>query len=337
MAEVPLKILNPDETPNTGLTKSRVNFKKYENGAFTTYIDYNDLVKMNEYGNYVANGVSGWQWVGLFIDDTQQYWWGMQYVGEPASAFVSLDGSTPMTGDLELPGNPDSDLEAATKQYVDDKADSLQSDIDVLEAAVTTLSGTTIPRLFQTPEKIIFVSVQYAGNEVAGKRYDDIQSAIDYAASQTPSNANRFKIFITPHSSTAGYAGNITLQPYVDLIGLGFVFISGSMSGANANTKLINIRWAYSGNFTIQNLILENCIFTAVTAGGPIITITGNKLKNCGFYAYASEGGGSPAVVSEGNNYFFGADNHSNCEFVPDSTDKGLFSGFGDPNVTYPF
>jgi hypothetical protein len=67
-----------------------------------------------------------------WYDDTNKvwnYWNGSAWVPESVSGsgFVLLDGSEPMTGDLDCDGNaivnladPSDDQEAATKKYVDD-------------------------------------------------------------------------------------------------------------------------------------------------------------------------------------------------------------------------
>jgi len=96
MAEIAFQVYNPDGSPNNSLTKNNVSFKdKLNNDAI---VPYSQLNKMSNYGNYVANGFTGWNYCWLFIDDVPQYWFGTQWIGEPSSAFIGKTGNETISG-----------------------------------------------------------------------------------------------------------------------------------------------------------------------------------------------------------------------------------------------
>jgi hypothetical protein len=136
------------------------------------------------------------------------------------------------------------------------------------------------------------------------RHYSTIQSAINYAQSQTPSSSNQWTIYIIPKKTVDGYMENITLQPYVHLAGLGRITrVKGNITGMNLNTKLSNLFFFQEGNFTVQNIKADNCIFH--TSGDPeveifTLTLQSGVFKNCGFF-------GTRYVLSNGNNRFYGS------------------------------
>jgi len=86
--------------------------------------------------------------------------------------YLMLSGGT-MTGDLVLSGAPSSDLEAATKKYVDDEITSLESDINLdiqnLDNRYLQLSGGTLTG------PLVLSGLPANDNQAANKQYVDNQ------------------------------------------------------------------------------------------------------------------------------------------------------------------
>ena len=109
------------------------------------------------------------------------------------------------------------------------------------------------------PQNIIIVDPSFS--VILGRKYNNIQDAINYAQSQSPSYINQYHIYIMPHKSNSGYVENISLQPYVHLIGLIYPKISGTVTGGNANTFISGLKFRYTGNFSLNTIRAYNSFF----------------------------------------------------------------------------
>jgi len=130
-----------------------------------------------------------------------------------------------------------------------------------------------------------------ADSNVTGKIYQTISGAISYASSQTPSSTSKWTIMILPHHSS-GYAEDITLVRFVNLVGLGSVVITGSFDIASAgawtgyDARLENLVFSTNNeSINLQQVKAVNCQFRANGSGGEVnLTFKGAECINCGFY-----------------------------------------------------
>ena len=230
-----------------------------------------------------------------------------------ASSICALTGNQTVAGVktfTSFPVSPSSapttDYQVANKKYVDDLA--------------------------LIPANTLWVSPDFSS--VTGKTYTTIQGAIDYAQAQTPAATSRWKILIYPTKVTfLGYAENITLQAYVDLVGVGLVRLTGTMAGASTNTRLENLYWNYGGNFGVSTIIAYNCIFRAYASDTDyILTLTGGKFYQCGFY---SIGASTPTVVSGDNNLFVGCWNNANLQMG--ASDVGFINSLNTVTIDFNY
>lgn len=233
----------------------------------------------------------------------------------------SLNGSSicALTGDQTIAGvktfssfpvspssAPTTDYQFANKKYVDDLA--------------------------LIPANTLWVCPDFTG--VTGKIYTTIQGAINYAQSQTPAATSRWKILIYPKKVTLlGYEENITLQAYVDLIGIGLVRLTGTMTSASTNTRLENLYWNYGGNFSVSSVLAYRCIFRAYASDTDYaLTLTGGKFYECGFY---SIGASAPTVVSGDNNLFINCWNNANLQMG--ASDVGFINSLNTVTIDFNY
>ena len=90
----PFRLLNEDGTPNTTLVKSDVVFK---NADTNTAISYSALTKVNNHGNYIAEGITGFQLVYMEISSVLQQWFGKQWLGNPDDS-AGYGSKLPLSG-----------------------------------------------------------------------------------------------------------------------------------------------------------------------------------------------------------------------------------------------
>lgn len=191
------------------------------------------------------------------------------------------------------------------------------SDIDVGDRGYNDARYVLATNLVNTlPAKTLIVSDQLTA--VAGKIYNTPQAAIDYAHSALPYAGNFWKIYIYPHAnSSAGYAGNLTFQPNIKLIGKGLVKLSGSMSGFSQYTHFQNIMFQHSGNLTLNNsAVFWNCVARLTGSSSAALTIDTIRAVNLGLLKTHA----NHSIVSGGNNNVTG---FVNIEFALAETDKG--------------
>lgn len=206
-----------------------------------------------------------------------------------------------------------------------------------LPASIITsgeFSQERLPFVLSQKSNMLIVDSSLAA-DIAGRAYQTVQGAINYAQSQAPTALSQWFILIMP-GKTKAYNENITLQPYVHLQGFyGFAVIAGSLSGINVNSRLVKIFHKYAGNETLQNLIAVDCIFQLTdTESGFTLTVNTCKLLNVGLVS----GGGAavPRVISAGNNIFAGAC-WANTAFELAETDKGVVSSLLDNDFQFSY
>lgn len=150
-------------------------------------------------------------------------------------------------------------------------------------------------------------------SDVAGKRYNTIQEAIDYAAGTgVASGTNRWTVYIVPHknnSSYSGYVENLTLKKYVDLIGLGTVLIKGSVTVSGIWTggtfaRLQNLIFNLEDvNYLARGQELHNIQFLVFEdLSSPTVACENSQFFHCGFW---QRGTVTTLITSTGDNTFF--------------------------------
>lgn len=138
-------------------------------------------------------------------------------------------------------------------------------------------------------------------------KFATIQSAINYCQSLTPapSASNKYFIFILPNKNN-GYVENLTLQPYINLVGIGTPLIRGTLSSGSMNTSLYNLYVEYEGNASYSYIKAFNSYLTVKNPGdtGYSSTFDHCKLVHCMLLNYASTAEFNPRIISAGNNAF---------------------------------
>lgn len=241
----------------------------------------------------------------LWVNASEDKSWGGDsgkewHTDKMADTFLMLDGTNSMTGNLNLGGN-------YINSVADPYAGSDVGDRDYNDARYVQQSAYTDNQ----PAKVIYVSNQFAG-DVAGKHYTGIQEAVDYIASQNPSNTNYIKLGIFPHTdSVYGYQENITWIGSIKVIGLGLVKITGSQSGIGANISFTNIMFQRNNNLSFADCCMFNCIIKLTSGTSTTITLEGIKGTNNGLIVTAATQG----IVSAGDNNFNGWTNKEGVTF----------------------
>ncbi len=150
------------------------------------------------------------------------------------------------------------------------------------------------------PSSVIFVDSE--NPSILGRKYSKIQDAINYAQTKNPTATNQYNIIIFPGKVNTGYSEDITLQAFVNLVGIGRPTVTGTITGGNSNTKIRNIKFTYHGNLSLNSVNAESCIFRVTNDDtGNILTISSCTLINCSLIN-VGEAEFSPAIVSAGGN-----------------------------------
>jgi hypothetical protein len=229
--------------------------------------------------------------------------------------YFKKDGSVAMTGEfnggdfrMHHIGDPVSGIDVGDRDYNDARY--------VLQSNYADVQ----------PGKVLYVSNLFT--DVTGRRYASIQSAVNYAASQSPYQANYWKIYVYPHSNAdAGYTENLTFQPNIKITGIGLVKISGSVSGFSQYTSFENIQFQYSGNLTFNNsAALRNCNIRLTGSSSVAITLDTLKGLNIGLITTHA----NHSITSSGNNNITG---WTNKEFTMQDTDKIYVDLLGISNI----
>jgi len=164
--------------------------------------------------------------------------------------------------------------------------------------------------------------------DITGYVYNDLQTAIDYANSQTPSGTSRWTILIVPHKNTAsyvGYTGALTLYKYIDLIGLGTIMMqctlgySGTWTGGTfSRFKNLLVRPLVDTNLTVRGIEADNCHFGVEEDSlTPVLSLENSQFKDSGFWRFGTV---STAPATTGNNFIMNC--IGNVGITWDSTDS---------------
>jgi hypothetical protein len=326
MLETTLRITNSADTGISGLTSANIKFRRgpFGSGDEITIAG----VSGGTNGIYLCSFIGvPYQAAQLWIDGVYQSDWGTKYIGDVFEEFLSKDITTEqdIVSDIDMnskklknladgsgaadsmtygqgvkaTGAVNENIEGVKTyfSYPKIRADEYAHPSEYHEFTpkgyVDEVAGTGASN-FTLQANRILVDSKLAANST-GKKYSTIQAAIAYAATQTPTSANRFTIFIVPHHSS-GYAENVTLIRFCDLAGLGNVVITGSMDTTHGNggssdytgydTKLKNITFA-GVNTALEptGLKADNCIFKVNgSIGETNFLINSCQFDNCGFY-----------------------------------------------------
>jgi len=138
-------------------------------------------------------------------------------------------------------------------------------------------------------------------SNVVGKKYNNLNTAIAYAQSQSPGILNRWKIYIMPYmiGNTQSYTDNLTVYPYIDLIGIGQVKLSCSITQSGSWSGVPKSFWKnidferVNTNQTLQSISFDNCnLYIWNVSSTHTLTITTSQLKNTGLYVIEETGTG---------------------------------------------
>jgi hypothetical protein len=318
--------------PLTGLTGANIKFYYAPAGT----VEKTGLAVIDKSnGTYLINGFAddNAEYLLLKVDGVTQAAFGSQWIGGIPSLqyMVGISGNiqTQLNGRLKTDGSnvPTNHIGWGNFRLynVGDPASGIDvGDRDYNDARYILQSSYTDVH----PANVLYVSPEFA-TDITAKRYKTIQSAINYAQSQSPNASNQWLIMLFPKKDTVGYNENITLQPYVHLAGAfgRSVRIYGTMTGGNINSRLFNLNWYSLGNFSLSNIRAKDCAFITddPEATGFDLTITSTITKNCYFHA-------SQSVVSGGNNTYMNL--ATSAGFDPQATDKGNHFSYNLPNFT---
>jgi len=271
---------------------------------------------------------------GNWKSDYGTFWTFGDAAGNTLQAYLKKDGSTPMTGHLNMGGegariinceNPEDPQDVTTMNFCDN----------------TYMRFTS--KLFIFSGNVLLVDYAISQN-ITGMRYKTIQGAIDYANSQSPSGISRWTIFITPHKNNANYTGYnepVTLYKNIDLIGLGKVMCkvtfayNGTWTG-NQYAKLQNliVKPDIDGAIMLRGVECSDCIFSIeADNASPTISLENSQFFGCGFFI---RGRPSAAINSNGDNRFFSCITNLDTSSFLGSGDKSCgFDFIDDDNVQF--
>lgn len=271
-------------------------------------------------GVYIVTGISAYyKDVKLFLSGTEQPAYGVFDIGSPAFNFVELAGSQTITGVKTFSSSPivpQATTNGQAMRYQDTVRTTDDQNIDghkVFLDIPKTSAGRTYTGNQQEIPDVQYLQENYGtgggspfkinvnklfvdadASAVTGKIYTTIQGAITYASTQSPSVTSRWTIIIMPHKS-AGYAEDITLVRFVDLIGWGDVYITGGLT----TTQITTAQTWGARDARIENLIfnstdksyffrllhIKNCMAKANGAGGEVsFYIDGCNMREFGIF-----------------------------------------------------
>jgi len=174
--------------------------------------------------------------------------------------------------------------------------------------------------------------------DIAGYVYNDIQTAIDYANTQTPSSSSRWTIYIVPKKNNTGYVENLTVYQYIDFTGLGRAMINGTITysgtwtgGVYSKFDNITVTSVTDSNLTIRGIQAKNCMFKVIKdASTPGLSLENSELTNCDFIAYLS----GSTITTTGSNKIIKC--NGNKSITWDSTDTVFsYDYIADQSITY--
>jgi hypothetical protein len=250
---------------------------------------------------------------------------------EDEAQYIRADGTHDFTNHqsmagfrLSNPGDPVSGVDAFDRDYGDARYLQLSSGIMIFAANVLIVDHSVSP-------------------DVAGKRYNTIQEAIDYASGTgAATGSSRWTVLIVPHknnSSFSGYVENLTLKKYVDLVGLGMVLIKGSVTVSGTWTggtfaRLTNLVFNCEDvNALMRGVEASNCHYLVwEDLSAPTVACENSQFYNCGFWQRGINV--TTLITSTGDNVFMGCfANDDVTAFI--ASDKSIGFQMLDDNTAY--
>jgi hypothetical protein len=175
-------------------------------------------------------------------------------------------------------------------------------------------------------------------SNVSGKVYSTINGAID-DLSGSVADDNIYTLLIKQDVNDSGYAEDVSLPDYFNLVGEGQVRIVGQLSRAGSpsaiHCKLENIHFLKADvTHAVDYVEAVDCVFsTSISeedAGGGQVVLSNSVLRQSAFFGYYDSGVG---VISNGNNQIFNCNGNVNVSWNA-LTDK-VFSYNSLSGTTY--
>lgn len=165
-------------------------------------------------------------------------------------------------------------------------------------------------------------------------KFKTIQSAITYAHAQTPVPAadNKYTIWIMPNPA-GPYTENLTLQPHINLIGIGFPEIRGTITGSDLTQLIDGVKFLYGGNYSVSQVRALNSVFKIENDDTAYqLSFADSMLFNCGMFNVGTDEF-KPPIVSAGGNKFFNC--VSNSKVALQASDRGAVPSLEDYTVFF--
>jgi len=258
---VTIRVIDNSGNPVTGLTDANIKFKLYDyTGGYVTGLT---VTEVGVQGNYQVSGFAfqTLQLTKLYINGTEQTWFGQQFTGSPYNVFPPFAGTSTISGVWAFTGaNTHTGAEnhtgaehhtgvethtgAETHTGVETHAnvERFNAGIDcnnfpIQHVATPTISTDAVNKAYVdalvsgnafpiNANRILVDSKQ--ASDVAGKIYNTIAEAVTYAhTSGSPSTSNRWTILIMPNQNNK-YVENFTWYDFIDFVGIGNVTVSNT-------------------------------------------------------------------------------------------------------------
>lgn len=311
--QLAIRIIDGSGNPVTGLTDANIKFRKSPYGAGDVLTI--TVTESGSQGNYICTGFTTFQPVKLFINDVEQAWFGEQLSGDPANTFMSkinsviesINGNKTFTGTLEFTGYVTFSGTAVSMYYpqINTSSSWYIAGTPALDASLVWKSWVVnnfisstgfADSMFIIRSNKIIVDDRLAAN-ITGLQYNNIKEAMDWIHNNGSPGANtRWTVYILPsHITATGYDEDFYWYDYIDLVGLGQVYISNTTnippysifirSGSNY-VKAENINfYSYDATLTINLIDAVNCNFKVELDNySPELDLQNCQLKNSGIY-----------------------------------------------------
>jgi hypothetical protein len=253
-------------------------------------------------GDYIFNNVTTRDNYKLFVGDAEQTWFGVQRLGDLASDYMDLSTSQNLA-------------DSAIKNFRVLPTSYDQDDYPLMSTDPGQFINKAYADLYY---KLIIgkscIVDSRLSNNLTG-HYKTIQDAINYINSLTPASGDKGKIYVFPHKDEVdGYVENITLQSYIDIIGIGMPKITGQLSGYDQTNYFENLSFYYTGSYALTtcharrvnfvatvNIHYAHCVFETVglfTVGGSVVSDADNiSLNSWANYIPGGASGDKGALV----------------------------------------
>lgn len=276
-------------------------------------------------GNYIVSGFTTYEPVKLFINEVEQVWYGVKLAGDDRTYFGALNSNNTWTGLNTFQDNVTftdavaitatatidaPKINATSAEYIagtPEDDNSLVWKKWVIDNFVQSIGGSYLPL---NANRILVDSKQ--GSDVAGKIYNTIAEAVNYAYSTGgASSNNRWVILVLP-AHNGVYTENFTWYDYIDIVGVGSVSIkntsneppysifirSGGMSDRNVTAVNLNFEQT-DANITFQKMKVINCSVRTIEDNyAPNISLNGSQFTGC---IFSHSGSGTFTTVNANN------------------------------------